>query len=203
MPKRPTAVLDANVLFPFQLRNLLLWLAVGALYDPLWSDEIVEECTRNLRRQEVMTETQCAHLIARMRAHFPDAWGVGYEGCADDLILPDPGDRHVVALALDYDAEFIVTRNARHFPAKILRPRGVEPISPDRFVCHLYDHDPNAVLRASEEHRTSLRQPLDPADYLDSLRKFANLSKSVERLVSAGFVTHPRPLNLSEDTPDG
>jgi predicted nucleic acid-binding protein len=203
MTERPAAVLDANVLFPFQLRNLLLWLAVEALYDPLWSDEIIDECTRNLRRQGLMTDAQCAHLIAQIRSHFPDAWGVGYEGLADELVLPDPGDRHVVALALDYEAEFIVTRNAKHFPANILRPLGIEPVSPDLFVCLLCEQDADAVLRASEQHRTSLRQPLDPADYLESLRKYAELPDSAERLASAGFVTRPRPLDPTAGTTAG
>jgi predicted nucleic acid-binding protein len=203
MRERSTAVLDANVLFPFQLRNLLLWLAVEALYDPLWSDEIIDECTRNLRRQGLMTDAQCTHLTAQMRSHFPDAWRVGHEGLADDLVLPDPGDRHVVALALDYEAEFIVTRNVRHFPANTLRPLGIEPVSPDLFVCLLCEQDTDAVLRASEQHRTSLRQPLDPADYLDSLRKYAELPDSAERLASAGFVTRPRPLDPTADTTAG
>jgi predicted nucleic acid-binding protein len=203
MPERPTAVLDANVLFPFQLRNLLLWLAVEALYDPLWSDEIVEECTRNLRREGLMTDAQCEHLLAQMRAHFPDAWGYGYEGRADHVVLPDPGDRHVVALALDYEAELIVTRNARHFPAKALRPLGVEPVSPDRFVGLLWEQEPDAVIRAAEQHRTSLRQPLDPADYLDSLRAYAELPESADRLAQAGFVTRIRPLDQSAGTTDG
>ncbi len=122
-------------------------------------------------------------------------------GCADDLNLPDQGDRHVVAL--DYEAEFIVTRNARHFPAKILRPRGIEPISPDHFVCRLQEQEPDAVFHASEQHRTSLRQPLAPEDYLESLRKYAELHESADRLASMGFVTRPRPLEPGVKTTEG
>ena len=46
MRLRPLAVLDANVLYPFQLRNFLLHAAVEDLFDPLWSDEIVDEFSR-------------------------------------------------------------------------------------------------------------------------------------------------------------
>lgn len=188
MHHRPTAVLDANVLFPFQLRNFLLWLAVEELYTPLWSDEIIEECMRGLRRDARMTDAQCERLLAQMFTYFSDAWGTGYAGRADALPLPDAHDRHVVALAVHYEAEFIVTRNAKHFPAEILHPLGIDPVSPDRFAGVLWARDVDAVIRAAEQHRTSLRDALDPIDYLESLRSYAELSETVERLISAGFL---------------
>lgn len=91
MRAAPAAVLDANVLFPFQLRNLLLHLAVDSLFEPLWSEEIVDECARNLRVNAGLTEEQCAHLVGQMRAAFPEAWGIGYQGAAD--AAPAPGRR--------------------------------------------------------------------------------------------------------------
>jgi hypothetical protein len=63
MQAAPAAVLDANVLFPFQLRNLLLHLAVDGLFEPLWSEQIVDECVRNLRSNAGLTDEQCAHLV--------------------------------------------------------------------------------------------------------------------------------------------
>jgi len=96
-----------------------------------------------------------------------------------------------------------VTTNARHFPVKILRPQGIEPISPDRFVRLLCQQEPDAVFRASEQHRTSLRQPLAPADYLDSLRKYAEVPESADRLASMGFSTRPRPLDQSAGATSG
>lgn len=109
----------------------------------------------------------------------------------------------MVALALDHEAEFIVTRNGKHFPPKALRPLGIEPVSPDRSVGLLWERNPDAVIRAAEQHRTSLRQPLDPAGFLDSLREYAELPESADRLASAGFVTYPRPLDRSAGTTDG
>src|SRR3954452_20728527 len=53
------AVLDANFLFPFQLRNLLLHLAAERRFEPLWSDEIVSEFLRALRRDAGLAESQC------------------------------------------------------------------------------------------------------------------------------------------------
>ncbi|HEX2080354.1 MAG TPA: PIN domain-containing protein [Longimicrobium sp.] len=188
MRAAPAAVLDANVLFPFQLRNLLLHLAVDGLFEPLWSEEIVEECVRNLRANAGLAEEQCAHLVGQMRAAFPEAWGTGYEGAADALPLPDEGDRHVVALAVHQEADFIVTRNAKHFPPGLLRPLGIRPIDPDEFVVRLWRRNGPAVLAAAERHRLSLRrQPLGAREYLDSLRGHAGLPRIARRLAVAGF----------------
>ena len=109
MPAPPVAVLDADVLFPFQLRNLLLHLAAEEQFLPLWSDEIVTEFVRGLQRDAGLSKTQCEHLVRQMRAHFPEAWGERYAGAADGMPLPDEGDRHVVALAVHYEADFLVT----------------------------------------------------------------------------------------------
>lgn len=182
------AVLDANVLYPFQLRNLLLHLAVDGLFDPLWSEQIVDECVRNLRASAGLTEEQCAHLVGQMRGAFPEAWGAGFEGAADGLVLPDEGDRHVVALAVHQEADFIVTRNLRHFPGDVLRPRRIRPVDPDEFIVRLWRRNGPAVLCAAERHRLSLRRaPLSAEQYLESLRVHAGLPRTVRRLAMAGF----------------
>jgi predicted nucleic acid-binding protein len=182
------AVLDANVLYPFQLRNLLLHLAVDGLFDPLWSEQIVDECVRNLRASAGLAEEQCAHLVGQMRGAFPEAWASGFEGAADGLALPDEGDRHVIALAVHQEADFIVTRNLRHFPGDVLRPRGIRPVDPDEFIVRLWRRNGPAVLCAAERHRLSLRRaPLSAQEYLESLRVHAGLPRTVRRLAMAGF----------------
>lgn len=188
MSSGPAAVLDTNVLFPFQLRNLLLHLAVDGLYQPLWSWQIMDECVRNLRSAAGLTHVQCEHLVDQMRASFPEAWCTGYESAADGLELPDEGDRHVIALALHQEAEFIVTRNAKHFPPALLRPLGIRPVDPDDFVVRLWRKDEKAVFFAAERHRLSLRRaPLTSERYLDS-RVHAGLPRTAERLAASGFV---------------
>jgi predicted nucleic acid-binding protein len=188
MGAAPAAVLDANVLFPFQLRNLLLHLAVDGLFEPLWSEQIMDECVRNLRSNAGLTDEQCAHLVGQMRAAFPEAWGMGYEGAADGLALPDEDDRHVIALAVHHEAEVIVTRNAKHFPPEVLRPLGIRPLDPDEFVVRLWRKDGAGVLAAAERHRLSLRRaPLTPERYLESLRTHADLPRTAHRLAAAGF----------------
>lgn len=118
MPHAPSAVLDANVLFPFQLRDLLLHLAAEEQFHPLWSDEIVADFLRALQRDAGLTEAQCAHLSSQMRKYFPHAWRDGYAGAADGIVLADEGDRHVIALAVHHKAKFIVTPQPPPLPGR-------------------------------------------------------------------------------------
>ncbi|HEX6750193.1 MAG TPA: PIN domain-containing protein [Longimicrobium sp.] len=189
MREHPLVVLDANVLFPFQLRNLLLHLAVEGLFRPLWSAEIIDECMRALRRDAQLTQAQCDHLLVQMRRVFASAWGSGFAGRADRIELPDEGDRHVLALAVHYEADFIVTHNLKHFPSTILHPLGTAAIDPDAFVGILWFLDRQRVLAAAEQHRCSLRiSPLAPADYLTALRGTARLPRTAELLLNGGFL---------------
>ena len=44
----PTVILDACVLYPAALRDLLLWLAVTGLYRPRWTETNHQEWMENL-----------------------------------------------------------------------------------------------------------------------------------------------------------
>lgn len=177
------AVLDANVLYPFQLRNLLLWLAQEGLYEPLWSELILDEVQRSLRGRAELTEAQLDHLESQMRRAFPEACGSGFHGADQEVQLPDEGDRHVLALSVHYEADVIVTWNTKHFPKAVLADSGLEPIRPPSFLDRLWAMDQERVVRAAEAHRTSLvRDPLAPAAYLGALRTRAGLRRLAQRL---------------------
>ncbi|GGO84342.1 hypothetical protein GCM10011348_30370 [Marinobacterium nitratireducens] len=61
----------------------------------------------------------------------------GYERWEALLELPDPDDRHVVAAAIEAEAEFIVTFNLREFPREELDSYAISAISPDDFLCDI------------------------------------------------------------------
>ncbi len=177
----PTALLDANVLYPAGLRDLLLRLADRHLYAPLWSAGIHVEWMRSLLADRPDIE---AAVLDRTRAvmdgHFPDAVVAGYEAIAAELNMPDPDDRHVLAAAIHGGADLIVTRNLRDFPIEQLAPHALAAQHPDAFVAELYEADPEAVLAAVRGHRAALhRPPRSAGDYLAAL----------ERLGLSGTVT--------------
>jgi len=195
MRRRPVAVLDTNVLFPFQLRNLLLHLAAEDVYVPLWSREILGELARVLGRDAKLTEPQRVHLIGQMERYFPDALGSAPGDAADGFPLPDEDDRHVIALAAHYEADVIVTANLKHFPAPVLERLGLEARHPDEFCLDLAELEEPSVLRAAETHRLSLsRQPLTPEEYLVSLATHGGVARTAEWLKTSGFLsTRVRP----------
>lgn len=70
-----TAVLDANVLYPALLRDVLLSLADADLYSAKWSVHIREEWTRSLLRDRPGMEAQIAAAAQAMEEAIPDCGG--------------------------------------------------------------------------------------------------------------------------------
>ena len=58
-------VLDANVLFPFSLRDTLLRAAAEGHFQVYWSPEILEEARRSLVKSAAITEPQASRLLER------------------------------------------------------------------------------------------------------------------------------------------
>ncbi|MCY3876172.1 MAG: PIN domain-containing protein [Rhodobacteraceae bacterium] len=157
---RLKALLDANVLYPAGLRDLLLRLADRYLFAPLWSADIHAEWIDSLSADRPDIDRK---MLDRTRAvmdrHFPDALVTGYEVLASELDLPDTTDRHVLAAAIHGRADVIVTANLRDFPVGSLALHAIVAQHPDTFVAHLIDVDPEAVLTAVRGHRAALRNP--------------------------------------------
>ncbi|MEE2861905.1 MAG: PIN domain-containing protein [Pseudomonadota bacterium] len=142
------AVLDANVLFPTILREILTDLTAAGLSDAVWSDRIIEEWRRAAAQLSPEQEAVAGAEIAMLRRRFPQA-AVRSDGqAAIDLPFPDPADRHVVEAALAAGAELIVTANLRDFPQRLMAGIGLRAIHPDAFLLDLRDQDPAAVDRA-------------------------------------------------------
>ena len=97
-------------------------------------------------------------------------------------MLPDPDDRHVLAVAIHGRADVIVTKNLKHFPATALTQYGIEAQHPDEFVVHLVDLAPDIVCEAIQRHRLNLKKPPKTVDeYLATLER-QELRQTVEVL---------------------
>ena len=127
-------VLDANVLFPFRIRDVLLTFAQEGLFRARITDEILDEWTRNLIRNKPQLEDSVHQQEAAIRAAFDECLVTGYAPLIPGLTLPDEDDRHVLAAAIKCSAQIIVTENHKDFPPDRLEEYGVETLGADDFL---------------------------------------------------------------------
>ena len=172
---RFVAVLDACVLYPAPIRDLLLHLASVGLYTPKWTETIHDEWTRNLlKNRKDLTAGQLRKTRLAMCAAFPDAEVGHIEPLIAVLQLPDPADRHVLAAAIRCQADVIVTANLKDFPAAVLAPYDVEAQHPDLFISNLIDLNPDKALEAFRAQVAFLKNPpKTPHQVLDNFRNVA------------------------------
>ena len=186
------AFLDASVLYPAPLRDLLLELAVSGLYRAKWSARVHDEWTRALLRSRPdLTVARLERTRSLMDAHVRDVLITGFEDLVPSLELPDPGDRHVLAAAIRAEADLIVTANLKDFPASSLAPHGLEAEHPDTFLVRLCARWPARFVEALHRVRGRLRRPpLSPDEHLRALRR-CGLRATVAELVARTASSSP------------
>jgi predicted nucleic acid-binding protein len=179
-------VLDANVLFPFTLRDTLLRAAAEGFFQLYWSEQILEETERNLVARGTITTAQATKLRAAMTDAFPEALVIGHEHLIAAMHNEEK-DRHVAAAAVKAGAQVIVTLNLKDFQAL---PDGIEAQSPDEFLCNLFDLDPEGMVNVVLEEAKALRRP--PRSFDEVL---AGLAKIVPEFAAciAGHARVPAP----------
>lgn len=159
------AFYDANVLYPADLRNLLMHLALAGLVRAKWSEDVHDEWISSLlRNRPDLTREKLERTRALMDLHAAGALVTDYDHLIPALDLPDRNDRHVLAAAIRAQADVIVTANVKDFPRETLRAFGIEPVHPDDFVLELIELAPTRVADAAEAHRVSLRNPAKSRD---------------------------------------
>lgn len=94
-----------------------------------------------------------------MRNAVADCMVTGYEDLVENLKLPDPDDRHVLAAAIRAHAQVIVTSNLRHFPADYLAQFDVEAKTPDDFVLDQLGINDNVVFACVQQIADTRERP--------------------------------------------
>jgi len=162
-------VLDANVLFPFTLRDTLLRAAAADVYQVRWSSKILDEMASNLVSTSMMSADKAARLRATMERVFPEAEVTGYEHLIPAMQNHEK-DRHVAAAAVKAGAQVIVTANLRDFTEL---PEGIEAQSPEHFLCNLFDLDPDGFIELLREQAGDLKNP--PMSFDELLDRLARV----------------------------
>lgn len=199
---RIRVLLDACVLVPYQLADLLLRLADAELFEPLWSEDILIEVERTLVRLGVPAE-KAQRRIGQMQAAFPNATVTHYQ----DLIQAmetDPKDRHVAAAAVRGGAALIVTINLRDFPAEALQSYDIEPTHPDGFLQDQLELSEGVVLGCLQEQRAAYSRPsMTLTDFYLSLANtvptFAAVAGAAERRQRGWSPDDPLPIEVVDE----
>lgn len=177
------AVFDACVLYPAPLRDLLLRLALTNLFRARWTELIHQEWMRSvLRDRPDLAPERLQRTRELMDSAVPDCLVTGHESLIEQLHLPDPDDRHVLAAAIRCQAGVIVTYNLADFPVESIAAHGIEAQHPDEFVMHLHDLAPGAVCAAVRDQREALQNPAKSVRELLDIFLALGLASTVGRL---------------------
>jgi hypothetical protein len=147
-------VLDADVLLRSSARDLFLYLAALGAIEPIWSDAILAEVARNFPGGA----DRFQRLATALDATFPGARKADFEHRIPALIRTHPKDRHVLALAAEYESD-LVSFNHRDFDNEEARHHGVRVWAPDDAMARMIEAEPYEVRRAVERAWLMLRQP--------------------------------------------
>ncbi|MEO8387680.1 PIN domain-containing protein [Polaromonas sp.] len=182
---RYTAILDANVLYPAFLRDVLLSLAHADLYNAKWTATIEDEWTRSLLVNYPGTEQAIARTADAMRRSIPDCMVTGYEPLIGCMNLSDPDDRHVLAAAVVGHADVIVTLNRKDFPPIALAPFDIELQTPDEFIVNQITLGKIRALTAIKQMRERWDNPAYTPEALIELFDKRGLGMSAASLADA------------------
>ena len=170
-------LIDACVLYPTVMREVVLGAAKHGLFESRWSDRILEEWARATRKIDAAAEVFARGEIAMLGVTFPRAIVPVHDGLIQRLWLPDPDDIHVLAAAVAGSCDGIMTMNNKDFPSNILAEEGLARINPDLFCCHMLGEDPDA-MQAVADGVLATAQAMGGADWTQrSLMKKARLPR--------------------------
>ncbi|MCL1837964.1 MAG: PIN domain-containing protein [Propionibacteriaceae bacterium] len=163
--------LDACVLVPITLTNVILTAADYGLLQPCWSPEVIEEAVEAIMEIRLdLSEERIRRRFAAMNEAFEGARTSGNPAMLDGHSFPDPDDQHVVAAAVGAGAAVIVTANIRDFPKPLLAELGLAVMSPDELLLELLKAQTEAMVNVVTKVAAALRNPSKtPEDILEAL----------------------------------
>lgn len=180
------AVLDACVLYPTVLREILQGAGEAGLYQPVFSDRILREWVLATAKLGPAAPAIAEGEAAVLRTSFPRALERERPEIEARLHLPDPNDVHVLATAIASSADAIVTFNAQDFPGHVLAVEGVTRRDPDGFLWELQSRHPAAMARIVEAVRAKAEAISGQPVALKGLLKRAKLYRLAKALEAAG-----------------
>ncbi|WP_435258743.1 RSP_2648 family PIN domain-containing protein [Thioclava sp. FR2] len=177
------AALDACVLYPTVLREILMGCAAEGLFQPVFSERILREWVRATVKLGPGAPVIAEGEAELLRSRFPKAIIKEQPGIEARIQLPDSNDEHVLAIAIAGHADCIVTFNAQDFPRHILAEEGLQRRDPDGFLWELHSAQPEKVAGVVQRvHETACRLAGEELS-LKALLKRAKLNRLARALI--------------------
>lgn len=177
-------LIDACVLYPTVMREVLIGVAARGVFTPLWSARILEEWARAAARLGDGFEDMARGEIALLKARWPDAEVVYPDQLEAGLHLPDPDDTHVLAAAIVGKADVLLTMNLKDFPTRTVSAHGVVRRDPDGMLREMFAEHPEAVGQVAENVRQVAEQLSGEVQEMRKLMKKARLPRLAKALVA-------------------
>ncbi len=181
-----SALLDACVIFPYSLSNVLLEVAYRGLYRVHFSHKILNEAIGNRVKRGKMNQVAADKFRAALIRGFSHAL-VEAPADLEDKMDNHPGDRHVLASAIYAKVDVIVTSNLKHFPASSLAPWDINVMHPDEFLNYLCNENGDDTLYdLIQEMIVGYKKP--PITHLEFLSNFEKEQpKFASRMLVCGY----------------
>ncbi len=170
-------LIDACVLYPTIMREVILGAATLGLFEPRWSGRILEEWARATVKLGPEAEVFARGEIAMLGVTFPRAIVPVHAGLMQRLWLPDPDDIHVLAAAVSGSCDGILTMNAKDFPRDYLNEQGLARYDPDGFCCRMLDENPDGMRDVADKILTTARDMSGVGWTMRNLMKKARLPR--------------------------
>lgn len=165
-------IFDACLFYPIAIRHFATHLAAIDDFQARWTCRIDEEWMSNVAADLGIARERLLPTLEWFALAVPDYLIEDCEGSPPDCTLPDLDDCYVLEAAVFAGAERIITANLRDFPDTVLGPYGIRAQHPDEFFCERYAVSAERMVEAARDARRGLtRKPLDPAEYIEGLRK--------------------------------
>ncbi len=155
-----SVLVDANVLYPVYLRDVVLRFSYAGIYQLCWTDQILYEMARNIKSKVPEDRhDRVDRTVAQMREAFPEAMITGYENLIPSM-TNHPKDRHVLAAAVQAGVDLIVTSNVKDFPRSSCEPHNIDVQPPDDFLCYQWElRNPEYLTHILEGWASDLTNP--------------------------------------------
>ncbi len=170
------AFLDTCVLFPANLRDVILTIAEVGICQIRWSPDVLDELQQTYMKKSQVdgskAEAGVRYLLGIMQDAFPDAMVDRSHYVHMIAAMPNaPRDRHVLAAAIACRADVLVTANLKDFRV----PAGfcdTDVQHPDDFLRYQLELAPQEFFRALKDLASNRHRPMNSVPgILNSLQK--------------------------------